>query len=265
MAHAKANPLDPVKKWKIGSGMNQGKVTEDTLRDMRTHLTKTPTLTARSLKRLVPGLANTSIRQIQDICLKKLNLPSRKMASKPVLTDKMREKRLALAHQYGHWTVDDWKKVLFSDEPHFELQFTRQVRCRRPQGSDRFSPQFTRKTVKHPAKVMVWGCFSWRGRGALEFLKKGEMMNGARYWQILEEKLELFMHQHGTTHFLQDGAPCHKSKLVSAWFQQPPAIQLIDWPGNSPDLNPIENCWSWMKTQLQDCKATSIPELQCYI
>ena len=112
---------------------------------------------------------------------------------------------------------------------------------------------------------MVWGCFSWRGRGALEFLKKGEMMNGARYWQILEEKLELFMHQHGTTHFLQDGAPCHKSKLVSAWFQQPPAIQLIDWPGNSPDLNPIENCWSWMKTQLQDCKATSIPELQRHI
>ena len=112
--------------------MNQGKVTEDTLRDMRTHLTKTPTLTARSLKRLVPGLANTSIRQIQDICLKKLNLPSRKMARKPVLTDKMREKRLAFAHQYGHWTVDDWKKVMFSDESHFELQFTRQVRCRRP-------------------------------------------------------------------------------------------------------------------------------------
>jgi hypothetical protein len=151
LAHAKANPLDPVKKRKIGSGMNQGKVTEDTLRVMKTHLSKTPTLTARSLKRLVPGLANTSIRQIQDICLKRLNLPSRKMASKPVLTDKMREKRLAFAHQYGHWTVDDWKKVMFSDESHFELQFSRQVRCRRPQGSDRFSPHFTRKTVKHPA------------------------------------------------------------------------------------------------------------------
>ena len=73
------------------------------------------------------------------------------------------------------------------------------------------------------------------------------------------------MHQHGTTHFLQDTAPCHKSKLLSAWIQQRPAIQLIDWPGNIPDLNPIENCWSWMKTQLQDCKATSIPELQRHI
>ena len=44
-----------------------------------------------------------------------------------------------------------------------------------------------------------------------------------------------------------------------------PNITLIDWPGNSPDLNPIENCWAWMKHQLQDCKATSIPLLQLEI
>ena len=26
----------------------------------------------------------------------------------------------------------------------------------------------------------------------------------------------------------------------------------MDWPGNSPDLNPIENAWSWMKKQLSE-------------
>ncbi len=39
----------------------------------------------------------------------------------------------------------------------------------------------------------------------------------------------------------------------------------IDWPGNSPDLNPIENCWAWMKGELQNSKATSIPELEMEI
>jgi hypothetical protein len=88
---------------------------------------------------------------------------------------------------------------------------------------------------------MPWGCFSWKGRGALEWLKKGEMMNGQRYCRILDEKLEFFMTQHGTTYFLQDGASCHKSKIISFWFQERLNIKLIDWLGNSPDLNPIEN------------------------
>jgi hypothetical protein len=35
------------------------------------------------------------------------------------------------------------------------------------------------------------------------------MMNGARDLTILDEKLELFMKQHETSYFLQDGAPCH--------------------------------------------------------
>lgn len=261
LTHARDNPAEPVAMRKKGGGP-KCKVGREELLLMRKRLERTPTLTAKQLKAMVPGLENVSVRSVQRICLKRLNLPSRKMACKPVLTELMKEKRIAFAEKYRHWTCDDWKQVMFSDESHFELTFCRRNRCRRPPGSDRFNPRFTRKTTKHPAKVMAWACFSWRGRGAIEFLQPGEMMNGQRYLRVMEEKLGLFMNLHGTTHFLQDGAPCHRSKIVSAWFKERPHIKLIDWPGNSPDLNPIENAWSWMKTQLQDSKATSLPQLQ---
>ena len=97
-------------------------------------------------------------------------MPSRKMAKKPLLTEHMQNQRLKFALAYQDWTVEDWKQVLFADESHFELMpQSRGSRCRRPVGSERFNPQFTVKTVKHPSKIMAWGCFSWKGRGGIEF------------------------------------------------------------------------------------------------
>jgi hypothetical protein len=88
-------------------------------------------------------------------------------------------------NQHQHWTAEEWKQVMFSDESHLELHFASQAdRCRRPRGSDRCATKFIIKTKKHMPKVMAWGCFGWSGRGGLEFLQKGEMMNGTRYRQL---------------------------------------------------------------------------------
>jgi hypothetical protein len=105
-------------------------------------------------------------------------------------TRRLMKKRLEFAKAHVNWSVDDWKDVIFSDESHFELRFGgKEACCRRPRGSDHFHPKFTRKMVKDPPKVMVWGCFSWRERRGLEFLKTGEMMNGLQYRQLLDIKL----------------------------------------------------------------------------
>jgi hypothetical protein len=82
--------------------------------------------------------------------VKKLDMRSRKMGKKLLLTERMMLKRLGFANQYQYWEVEDWKGVIFSDESPFKLQFgTRVDRSRRPRGSDRFSTKFARKTVKH--------------------------------------------------------------------------------------------------------------------
>ena len=260
LAHAKHNPHEPVKPRKAGTG-KAGKVPQGCLRQMKQMLRKNPCLTAKQLKERIPGFANVTVRWIQCLCKDKLKMPSRKMAKKPLLNQRMMDQRLEFAREYGGWGVEEWKSVMFSDESHFELHLGPQPgRCRRPLGSDRFASQFTQKTVKHPQKVMVWGCFSWKSRGGLEFLRQGEMMNSQRYLRVLEDKLELFMRQHGTSHFLQDGAPCHTAKVVKSWFAERPHIILIKWPGNSPDLNPIENVWSWMKHQLKSTNCRTMEE-----
>jgi hypothetical protein len=85
-------------------------------------------------------------------------------------------------------------------------------------------------------------------------------MNGERYQEVLEEHLLPFMGIHGCTHFLQDGAPCHASKRIKTFLAQQD-FQVIDWPGNSLDLNPIENCWNHLKNMLKKKDTSSVPKL----
>ena len=52
--------------------------------------------------------------------------------------------------------------------------------------------------------------------------------------------------------FQQDGAPAHTSKLNQEWCRlNLPAYWAKEvWPGNSPDLSPIENLWAVVKQDI---------------
>ena len=180
-----------------------------------------------------------SKRTIRHRLQKDLKFGTLKPQRKPLLNSSQVKKRLEFCHFYKTWTSEDWANVLFSDDSTFH-QFRDHKQCVRiPSGQSPLNPKYTSKTIKHSSSAMVWGCFGNNGRGGLYFLPKGETMKANNYLQMLKDKLPTFMPLVNCNTFMQDSAPCHKAKTVVCWLNS--HYNVLRWPGNSPDLNPIEN------------------------
>ncbi|KAG0710343.1 Transposable element Tcb1 transposase [Chionoecetes opilio] len=107
-------------------------------------VTWNPRLTPKELKSMYPELLkDVTIRKVQHRLKHHLGLPSRVAALKPLLTDKMRRKRLTFAKQQKNWSVEQWKGVLWSDESNFRVVTFHRLRVRRPLKRNRYDPRHT--------------------------------------------------------------------------------------------------------------------------
>ncbi len=65
--------------------------------------------------------------------------------------------------------------------------------------------------------------------------------------------------------FQQDLAPAHTAKGTKSWFNDHGVVTVLDWPANSPDLNPIENLWGIVKRKMRDTRPNNADDLKAAI
>lgn len=193
--------------------------------------------------------------------LRQNGLFGRRPCQKPLVSAKNRKARLEFAKAHLKWKAQDWGKCLWSDESKFNLfgnDGTAYVR--RPVGK-RMDPKYQLPTVKHGGgSVMVWGCFSRDGVGPIHRIEG--IMDQVVYKGIIKDQMlphaRAFMSRGWI--FQQDNDPKHTAKSVKEFFKEK-KIRVLEWPSQSPDLNPIEHLWEHLERQLGGRKPSSKDDL----
>ncbi len=176
-----------------------------------------------------------------------------------------RQRRLTWAKEKKNWTVAQWSKFLFSDESKFCISFGNQGPRVWRKGGEAHSPSCMKSSVKFPQSVMIWGAMSSAGVGLFCFLKTNVI--APDYQDILEHFMlpsadQLF--KDADFIFQQDLAPAHTAKSTKRWLNDH-GVGVLDWPENSPDLNPIENLGCIVKRKMRNKRPKNADELKATV
>lgn len=190
--------------------------------------------------------------------LKREGFGLRSAMRKPPISEKNRKLRLKFAKEHRDWTFQQWCKFLWSDETWVKYGRHRKTKVlRRP--NEEWHKDCIEEKVQRKKGWMFWGSFYGCCKGPGVFWEKDwGTINAKTYCQRILPVVAQFLADNNGLRgeereliFMQDNAPGHAAKETIAMIEAFGILRL-KWPPFSPDLNPIETVWKYMKNYLED-------------
>ena len=188
---------------------------------------------------------------------------------KPLISLKNRKARLDFAKKHLKKPAQFWNSILWTDETKINLYQTdgkKKVWRRLGMAHD---PKHTTSSVKHGGgSVMAWACMASNGTGSLVFIDdvtkdRGSRMNSEVYRDILSAQIQPNATKLTGQRFTiqMDNDPKHTAKATQEFFKAK-KWNILQWPSQSPDLNPIGHAFHLLKTKLKAERPTNKQQLK---